>query len=655
MQKTFVTILTVLGFTALLFAGERPQVNIQKNNSVIKINHIAKPAGATLFSESFEGEFPPSGWLRVSNGSSPNEWSQTDSKAHTGTYSAYVAYSLPWQTMDEWLITPAIDLSGLNNAILEFYEDEHYWDDSGVEHDIKVSTTSQSDLNSFTDLLVMTPNNHTIEGFNGDPVTLYLSDYAGESTVYIAFRYTGSYADYWYIDDVTVSASDDHDVKAVSVDMNSHYDVSSTVQPQGTVVNAGQNTETFDVQFGYLEWDGSEVVLDTKTVSNLAPGASTQVTFADYTFTDAYEYYFFIRTMLSSDMNTANDRATLGVNSFQDLKTHVLMEKATGVECQYCPGAAWAADELFKNHPDSVSVIEYHWYTEDDPFLNDDSKGRIRYYGITGYPTAVFDGINYRVGGRSCSDQDLWDDILTDYESMYQDGLKEPTGFSLSLKFFEEISPSDTTITAVSTTTYLAPSYVTDYKLRYALIESHIPYQWQDCMDSVQFVERKMFPDYNGKDFYSGSTTPTTGMTYSDTVVFSFPSGVVKENSDLVVFLQNDVTQEVMATARVSMNNPTSAIQEQHSLQPNRYVLYPNHPNPFNPTTQIQYYLPHRSNVTLEVYNAIGQKIQTLVNEKQAKGFHHVTFNGSYLSSGVYYYTLKAEGFSQTNKMLLIK
>ncbi len=88
---------------------------------------------------------------------------------------------------------------------------------------------------------------------------------------------------------------------------------------------------------------------------------------------------------------------------------------------------------------------------------------------------------------------------------------------------------------------------------------------------------------------------------------------------------------------------------------PTRFVLEQNYPNPFNPTTTIQYALPHRSHVTLTVYNTLGQRVATLVNGDIETGYHTVQFDGSGLASGVYFYRLQAGSFVDTKKFLLVR
>jgi hypothetical protein len=88
---------------------------------------------------------------------------------------------------------------------------------------------------------------------------------------------------------------------------------------------------------------------------------------------------------------------------------------------------------------------------------------------------------------------------------------------------------------------------------------------------------------------------------------------------------------------------------------PERFALLQNYPNPFNPTTTIQYALPHRSHLTLAVFNSLGQQVATLVSGEIGAGHHSVQFDGSNLASGVYFYRLQAGSFVVTKKLVLVQ
>jgi|GEM_PF-3071047 len=85
------------------------------------------------------------------------------------------------------------------------------------------------------------------------------------------------------------------------------------------------------------------------------------------------------------------------------------------------------------------------------------------------------------------------------------------------------------------------------------------------------------------------------------------------------------------------------------------YKLAQNHPNPFNPTTKINFSIPEVAKVSITVFNALGQEVAELANREFAVGNHSIEFNASNLNSGIYFYRLQSSNYSKTMKMLLIK
>ena len=85
------------------------------------------------------------------------------------------------------------------------------------------------------------------------------------------------------------------------------------------------------------------------------------------------------------------------------------------------------------------------------------------------------------------------------------------------------------------------------------------------------------------------------------------------------------------------------------------FDLRQNYPNPFNPSTTIEYALPHRSHVTLTVFNTLGQQVATLVQGEKESGYHEVKFDASRFSSGVFLYRMQAGAFVETKNLLLVK
>jgi hypothetical protein len=88
---------------------------------------------------------------------------------------------------------------------------------------------------------------------------------------------------------------------------------------------------------------------------------------------------------------------------------------------------------------------------------------------------------------------------------------------------------------------------------------------------------------------------------------------------------------------------------------PRKFELFQNYPNPFNPVTNIKYAVPKLSQVRIEIYNILGQRVRTLVNEEQPAGYYLVDFDASNLASGFYIYRMQAEGFVDIRKMIVTK
>jgi len=88
---------------------------------------------------------------------------------------------------------------------------------------------------------------------------------------------------------------------------------------------------------------------------------------------------------------------------------------------------------------------------------------------------------------------------------------------------------------------------------------------------------------------------------------------------------------------------------------PEEYYLAQSFPNPFNARTTIKYQLPVESHVKLEVYNLLGRKVATLVNEQEKAGYRSVVWDASEVSSGLYFYKLIAGDYTETKRMMLVK
>jgi len=96
-------------------------------------------------------------------------------------------------------------------------------------------------------------------------------------------------------------------------------------------------------------------------------------------------------------------------------------------------------------------------------------------------------------------------------------------------------------------------------------------------------------------------------------------------------------------------------IKQISGLMPSSYSLSQNYPNPFNPSTNLEFGISKLGFVSLKIYDLLGKEVVTLVNEKLNPGKYSVEFDGSSLTSGVYFYRLTTDGFSDTKRMMLLK
>jgi hypothetical protein len=104
-----------------------------------------------------------------------------------------------------------------------------------------------------------------------------------------------------------------------------------------------------------------------------------------------------------------------------------------------------------------------------------------------------------------------------------------------------------------------------------------------------------------------------------------------------------------------NVNIQLTDIHEEGKRTPSRFELLQNYPNPFNPSTTIKFEIPNDGTITLKIFDVLGKVVETLVNEQKPAGKYEVDFDGSELTSGIYFYQLRAGNYSETKKMILIK
>ncbi len=140
-------------------------------------------------------------------------------------------------------------------------------------------------------------------------------------------------------------------------------------------------------------------------------------------------------------------------------------------------------------------------------------------------------------------------------------------------------------------------------------------------------------------------------VTYSEDIVYGIS---IDSSNNVIISGTSKQGTNWYGITSIKYSQLTNATNNSIPSQ-NEYKLYQNFPNPFNPYTYIKYEMPVEGFVEIEVYNVNGSKVQTLVNENQESGNHEIEFNGSNLSSGIYFYSIEAGSFLQTKRMILLK
>jgi uncharacterized delta-60 repeat protein len=135
----------------------------------------------------------------------------------------------------------------------------------------------------------------------------------------------------------------------------------------------------------------------------------------------------------------------------------------------------------------------------------------------------------------------------------------------------------------------------------------------------------------------------------------SFASAINIDKSGFIYVSGFSKISDIYNKAVTIKYSQTSGIVNTSSNIPNKYLLSQNFPNPFNPSTKINFSIPKNSFVTLKVFDVSGKEVANLVTENLSAGSYEADFNASNITSGIYFYRLTTENFSETKKMMLVK
>jgi hypothetical protein len=333
--------------------------------------------------------------------------------------------------------------------------------------------------------------------------------------------------------------------------------------------------------------------------------------------------------------------------SNEGFRRYPLYEEVTNASCGPCASSNPSLNAYLTLMKDSLVGVTYHawWPGVNDPMYQHNTqqnRDRIQYMkgNVNATPWLNVDGIVV----------DVWPFTSGNLAGAYNTRLAVTTPLKIVLTH-QRISTDSVEVKVQ--TTLLSELVAGTYKLRVFAVEDPIKYTTAPGPNGEKYfpdVFRKAVPSSSGDVF------PATVGLQEFVYRYKFESAWVDSNLFSIAFVQNDITKEVInASSSRFKIRPTSIDDSKSYNLPNCITLFDNYPNPFNPSTLISFSLPKASKVSLIVYDNLGRVVKILVNEDKPAGKHQMSFNASELSSGIYFYTLRADNFTETKKLILIK
>lgn len=170
-----------------------------------------------------------------------------------------------------------------------------------------------------------------------------------------------------------------------------------------------------------------------------------------------------------------------------------------------------------------------------------------------------------------------------------------------------------------------------------------------------------IYPRKNGIPIGAGIAilTPTQTSYTSFDVPISYNSGEVPDTAWIVISLidtlSSTVTGSIALIDDLELSGSATGIVGNGNAVVSQYILEQNFPNPFNPSTTIEFFLPETVPVQLTIFNQLGEQVASLINHNLLAGVHRFEWQAGDLPSGIYYYKLNAGNFSNTKKLILLK
>jgi hypothetical protein len=335
--------------------------------------------------------------------------------------------------------------------------------------------------------------------------------------------------------------------------------------------------------------------------------------------------------------------------------TNVVMEIATGTWCGYCPCGHQIMASILQSYP-HTAILCYHgppnYGTPADPWATV-GYPMIQLFGMTSYPTGVISRTSGILSRGS------WLSTVQSYASQVPTVrvvLTNPTINNTTRKVTGTISA-----TALQNLTGA-------YSVFVAITENHVIYPqniYASCGTAgVQndyihdHVVKAVVTPNAGTQITAGPWNTNTTLTYN--LDYTIPSGIELANCNVVMFVFKQGTPYTTgAPVQNALSAPTSQFIPtgvgNFETKATEYSLSQNYPNPFNPSTTIRFTVPKDGNVSFKIYDISGKEVSNYFNGYLKAGIYTLQFDGSSLTSGVYFYKMKSNDFSDVKRMILVK
>ncbi len=447
-----------------------------------------------------------------------------------------------------------------------------------------------------------------------------------------------------YLDNVRIGSPYNNDVGVNSISNPKWGFVPGSQTPNASVRNYGSSTVSSSVTMtinpgGYTQ---------SQSFSNLAPGATQQLTFPSFNFATTGTYTIKAYSTYGSDQNLSNDTVT-NTLTVTTSPRKVVLEFCTGTWCQWCACGDKVAHHLAVTYPDNSVIFAYHG-AGSDPYINFNGNNIIGLLGFTGYPSGLIDR---RLGANSG-----WGSFFYDAEYRMENAPSGTVSISpTSINYNPGTRELSVNLNATALQTLSG-----QYKVNYVITEDNLVYTQtgnSTCPtvpNAIHYwVVRNIVNGASGTNVNSG--TWNSGQSYPLTFTTTIDAGWQAGNCKFSVFIFKDNGSLSLSESQQGFQSGyiVTGINSNGQEIPKTYSLEQNYPNPFNPTTNVHFSIPKDGNVSFKVYNSVGQLVETYVDEFVKAGKYNAEIDATNWASGVYYYTLSAKDFTQTKKMILIK